>query len=1010
MTPRERFLSLLKNDILKLDLAELNFGVYRILNARRDLVLNFLDKELPELIEKQLGNLPGAATEDEEGRIYASLDTFFHRYWDDGDFILRPRRGRDAAYSVPYDGSDVYFHWATKGSHYVKSGEFLKTYAFKPEGAGGKVRFEITAAQQEKDNVKGAKRYFVPAGRAHDGATAVFRFEYRPLSEAETKAYDVKGGKAKSKNSGGENGNGDENSGGQLAPSRVQDRLLRAWLEGADFKNAAVPGNLRGAGFDKHVARYVRRQTSDFFVHPRLGPFLEGELDYFLKNEFLQLWDRATPDALARERTKFNIVREIGRRIIAFLHQIEDFQARLFEKRKFILKTDWLVMASALAAREGGMALLEKATANKQQVTEWQRWVGESSPRPLGEGPGVRAAGKALLSKFPHLPIHTAHFDEAYTLAVLGCFEDIDAELSGVLVHGENYAALRTIEAEYKDRVLCAYIDPPYNTVASEILYKNEFKQSSWLTLVQPRALAGCRLLTRTGVLIVAIDDFELVNLCESLDVGLSTTHERDLVIVNHHPQGAGGTNVSRTHEYAVVISPSKQATLKLPLKGSGKNERPFMRSGTGQNNFRRWRSNSFYAILVDSTTKKVMGVETPPPKGAKTYPIGKTSGGFERIYPRGSDGSERVWRKSYSSGKKAAEEGKLISSEKFVIYEEIDNSGKRGPVGSNWVDKRYNAGTYGSNLLADLFGNGGSFSYPKSLFTVQDFVDAATYDDDTSLVLDFFGGSGTTAHAVISLNRIDGGQRQFVMVEQGEYFDTVLLPRTAKVICCPEWELGKPKTSIAHDPEDEDHWSHRTLPLVKVQRIERYEDSLDALETRDEYDARRAGMQEMAGSDYTLRYLLEEETRGSALFAPTRLFEAPFSAQLPVHTPGGVKLVPIDLAESTLAMLGLRLTRVFGDTFEKRRYRVMAARTRKDEMQLVLLRDLAPAPEKKFWEREYRWLAKTVEERWGSKLSTYARVWYNGDTLLLDGETGSSIDAEFARVMQERDPHAAAG
>jgi hypothetical protein len=77
--------------------------------------------------------------------------------------------------------------------------------------------------------------------------------------------------------------------------------------------------------------------------------------------------------------------------------------------------------------------------------------------------------------------------------------------------------------------------------------------------------------------------------------------------------------------------------------------------------------------------------------------------------------------------------------------------------------------------------------------------------------------------------------------------------------------------------------------------------------------------------------------------------------------------------------------------------------------LQLVVLRDLVPAPEKKFWERDYRWLVKTVETRWGTKLSTYARIWHNGDTLLLDGETGSSLDAEFARVMQERDPHAAA-
>lgn len=990
MNARERFLGLLKNDILKLDLADLSFGVYRILNARRDLVLKFLDEELPSYISTELKTLAGTPSEDEEARVYAALDTFFHRYWDDGDFILRQRRGRGGAYSVPYDGSDVHFHWATRGSHYVKSGEFLRTYSFKPDDAGGEVRFEVISAQEEKDNVKGAKRYFVPAEKAQDGVALVFRFEFRPLAEAEAKKYEGK----KSKD-----GSEAENGGGPLANSKVQDRLLRAWLDGTDFKGAAVPAGLRGPGFSKHVARYVRRQTSDFFVHPQLGPFLEGELDYYLKNEFLQVWDQATPEALVRERGKFGIVRNIGRRIIAFLHQIEDFQARVFEKRKFILRTDWLVMASALAEREGGAELVAKACGNKNQVAEWREWVGDE-----------KSTGKALLGRYPHLPIHTKHFDQDYLLRLLGCFDDIEADLGGVLIHGENYAALRTIESEFRGRVLCTYIDPPYNTEASQILYKNEFKQSSWLTLVLPRAFAGQRLLTQSGVLVVAIDDFEFVNLCEGLDAQFGVTHERSIVVVNHHPQGAGGTNVSRTHEYAVVISPVNVPTLRLPLKGAGKDQRPFMRSGTGENNYRRGRHKSFYAILVDPKTKKVMGVEPFPEKGDEKYPTGDTSKGYKRIYPKGADGSERVWRKSYMSGKRAAEAGLLTSSEAYVIYQEVDNVGKRGPIGSNWTDKRYNAGTYGSNVLADLFGSGGKFSYPKSILTVLDFVDAATFADDTALVLDYFGGSGTTAHAVIQLNREDGGQRQFVVVEQGEYFDSVLLPRVAKVMCSPSWSVGKPAEGIVFSSDDDDHWARRTLPLVKVQRIERYEDSLDALETREEFDARRAGIQEMAGADYTLRYLLEEETRGSALFAPGRLFDAPFSAKLPVHTPSGLRPVPMDIAETTLAMLGLRLVRIFEATFDSRRYRIMATRSRTEEAHLVILRDLLPKPSKTFWEKEYRWLAKVVTERWGSKLADYARVWHNGDTLFLEGEHGVSIDSEFTRVMQERDPNASSG
>ncbi|TMH68592.1 MAG: hypothetical protein E6H48_04690 [Betaproteobacteria bacterium] len=114
----DKFVGLLKDDILKLDLAELDFGIYRILNYRRREIETFLDRELPLNIDAALAKLPGAATEDER-RIFHHLYTFFSRYYDDGDFVTRPRRGRHAAYSVPYNGQDVHFWWATKGSHYT---------------------------------------------------------------------------------------------------------------------------------------------------------------------------------------------------------------------------------------------------------------------------------------------------------------------------------------------------------------------------------------------------------------------------------------------------------------------------------------------------------------------------------------------------------------------------------------------------------------------------------------------------------------------------------------------------------------------------------------------------------------------------------------------------------------------------------------------------------------------------------------------------------------------------
>ncbi|MDB5844638.1 MAG: hypothetical protein JWP79_1948 [Polaromonas sp.] len=161
---QDRFFTLLKQGILKLDLAELDFGIYRILNYRRQQVMAYLDDALPGRITAWTNALAHGSGRElagtEADNCYYHLHTFFARYWDDGDFIPRARRGGSAAYAVPYNGQDTHFHWATKGSHYVKSGELFARYAYK-DGAH-EVRFTLARAEVEKDNAKGSAKNFFP--------------------------------------------------------------------------------------------------------------------------------------------------------------------------------------------------------------------------------------------------------------------------------------------------------------------------------------------------------------------------------------------------------------------------------------------------------------------------------------------------------------------------------------------------------------------------------------------------------------------------------------------------------------------------------------------------------------------------------------------------------------------------------------------------------------------------------------------------------------------------------
>ncbi|MBL8514090.1 MAG: site-specific DNA-methyltransferase, partial [Betaproteobacteria bacterium] len=759
MTPRQKFVSLVKNDILRVGDAALDFGIYRILNYRRAAIEKYLDETLPAKVASEIAKLPGAG-EAEETRVYAALADFFSRYYEDGDFVMKARRGREAAYSVPYNGEDVHFHWATKGSHYVKSGLYFDSWRVTLKH-GGTLSFAVNRADLPKDNNKTKdKKFFVPEAYAKEGDDHRVTFAWRALDAKEAKKFEGK---------------------------NAQEDLLAAWLAGKEFKSAALPAVLLAefpaerakddttpgpVTLAEHLRRFTTKHNADFFVHPQLKSFLTGELDWFLKNEFLAIWDKDA-EGLVREREKFKIAKNIGESLIDFLAAIEDVQAALFEKRRFVTNTRYLVMASRVSEE-----LRNEAAANPAQVAEWLWWVGENKGydplKPVVNAKKATAkSGTDLLQHFPHLPIHTKHFDTDFTLRLLAGFNDLDAATGGLLVHSENYGALRTLEPTYRGRVKCVYIDPPYNTGPSKIIYNNEFERSSWLSLISKRLEAAKLFATPSTPFAIAIDDFEFVNLSASVDSQF-LGYSRDVIVVDHHPQGTGGDNVSRSHEYKVVLTPLGSKLLKTLPKGVDEEERAFMRSGTAENNFRHGRPNSFFAILVNEEEKRVVGAEPPPDKDDRDYPVGRTAENLVRVYPRSRDGRDRVWRLSYESTLEAINAGRLTCSAGHSIYIDVTGTKERVPLPSNWTDKVFNAGIHGTNLLSDLFGEGEKFSYPKSIHTVSRFIDAATFEFEHALSLDFFAGSGTTGHAVLNLNREDAGTRKFMLVEMGEYFDSV--------------------------------------------------------------------------------------------------------------------------------------------------------------------------------------------------------------------------------------------
>jgi len=223
------------------------------------------------------------------------------------------------------------------------------------------------------------------------------------------------------------------------------------------------------------------------------------------------------------------------------------------------------------------------------------------------------------------------------------------------------------------------------------------------------------------------------------------------------------------------------------------------------------------------------------------------------------------------------------------------------------WWDKsQYSAAEYGTNLLADLFGETHSFSFPKSLYAVMDSLRVANLRTRLSgVALDYFAGSGTTGHAVINLNREDGGRRKFILIEMGDHFDRVLVPRIKKVTFTPEWKDGKPKRMAT--PEE----AERSPRIIKILRLESYEDTLNNLELkRSQVQQDLLDQQPGFREDYMLRYMLDVESQGSASLLALDRFEDPFSYQLDIATgtAGETKPTVVDLVETFNYLIGLHV------------------------------------------------------------------------------------------------------
>lgn len=947
----QKFQELLKG-LFQFETSDLDFGIYRILNYKRDQVEMFIEKDLVDKVEsafakhkdERLANItqrfeeakqkviqalnPGVFTptgdlreefkNTQVGREYLSLKaqkdeaqtldeiklqvfndlhSFFSRFYEEGDFVPQYRYSiKGHKYAIPYNGEEVKLYWANNEQYYTKTGFLFHDYTFKADDY--KIVFRIVSAREELGSKKATKeRFFVlddenpieiiPSPLVGEdkgegevkGRALIISFQYRELTEEEVKSYGVEGRSNTSKQE-----KINQTTYGEVL-QRIKDAELKAFLS-----KEHKPVLSKGEAAEKplllyQLSRFAAKNTKDYFIHKNLKRFLSEQLDYFIKAEVLSI------DTLEKERfldkhiTRAKVVREIGEDIIDFLSQIENFQKRLWEKKKFVLKTEYVITIDRVPEE-----FYSEIWKNKEQKKEWEE-LGFDFPKTKGE------------LKKEKLPVDTKYFGEEFKERLLEQLTekaDLDDLLDGLLIKSENWQALSLLMEKYRQRVQCIHIDPPYNTQTSGFLYKNNYQHSSWLAMMVDRLKIAWALITDKGHLLCHVDENEYERLKILLDsIGIP---DAGTVVWDKRNPMTARRGVATQHEYIVwrsavdesiyqkntnVVEILSTARAIISKYGGVTDEARREYADWVRTNARLTGGEKAYCYLDDEG--RIYGsvsLRAPEPRTDPKFfeplihpitkkPCAVPPNGFSRTPETLKGMVERGEILFGPDESTQPRQKRFLTEEGKMQVRSIIQDAKKG--------KAY----------LDVLGLNFAYCHPVSLY--EELVAAST-SSSRDIVLDHFAGSGTTGHAVVNLNRQDGGRRKYILVEIGDWFETVMLPRLKKVVFCEKWKDGKPQggSGISH--------------TLKYQILEQYEDTLDNIELTPNKQAELK-----FGDDYLLKYFLDYETRESPCLLSIDQLKSPFAYKLRVNLEevGEPQEMVVDIPETFNYLLGLKVKRI---------------------------------------------------------------------------------------------------
>ncbi|MBX0312230.1 MAG: site-specific DNA-methyltransferase, partial [Sulfurihydrogenibium sp.] len=662
-------------------------------------VEELLKKDIEEALEKY------PAFRDE---LFDKLYSFFSRYFtESGSIYFKSTPFHNGIYEKIYtDDKDVVLFWKTQMLYYVKTDRIFRSMPVEFNGL--KFYFDASEIENKKNNEKRSLIYELKEIR--DDGTILFKVYYREGNSA-TKT----------------------------------DEILK------EIKKKVK--NIKEEDLERAFRIFEKQSEVDFFINKNAKAFLQEQFKLWSYQYFWEGGKQWSPDRV----NQLQILKDIASKIIDFVSQFEDELVKIWNKPKFVKNSNYVITLDRLEKfGEKGIEIIRKLLTHEnieKQIEEWKE-LGI-----VNDDFSVEDVIKEnrLSDKYKFLPIDTKYFKDL-ELKILNLFDDLDNDLDGWLIKSENYQALNTLLPKFKEKVQTIYIDPPFNLESSDqFLYRTNYKDSTWATLLENRLRLAKDWLNEKGSIFVRCD------------------YNGNWIVRCVMDEIFGKENFRNE----IVIQRVKKQTSEEPKTFAVDYDNLY-----------------FYSKL--SEAKVILN----PPKITKTrkeedlWHSADTQGKYEPKIFFGKLLYPPTERRGWFSQEKIDE---LISKKELrLVCKNCGYKHYEGFLGDkgcpkcghdNWrVEYKIKRETFAfiGNLWTDISGytHGWDFPTENSEILLKRVIESTSNEND--LVMDFFLGSGTTTAVAHKL------KRKWIGVEMGEHFYSVILPRMKKVLAYDKSGISK--------------------------------------------------------------------------------------------------------------------------------------------------------------------------------------------------------------------------